>query len=77
MRGRRSTHRERTLRRNSTEAEHALWQHLRGRRLLGLKFRRQHRIDRFFVDFACLENRLIVEVDGSQHLATIMRAPLA
>lgn len=33
-----------------------------------MKFRRQHRINRFFVDFACLENRLIVEVDGSQHL---------
>lgn len=68
MRGPRPHHRERRLRRQQTDAEHALWQRVRDRRLLGRKFRRQHRIGRFVADFACLEARLIVEVDGSQHL---------
>src|SRR5690606_8502911 len=65
-----STHSQaRALRRNATEAEVALWQHLRGRRLIGLKFRRQAPIERFIVDFYCPEKRLIVEVDGGQHTA--------
>ena len=46
-----------------------LWWHLRGRRLGGLKFRRQVSIEHFIVDFACPEKRLIVEVDGGQHTA--------
>ncbi|WAC64630.1 DUF559 domain-containing protein [Pseudoxanthomonas sp. SL93] len=46
-----------------------LWQHLRGRRLLGFKFRRQHRVGPYFADFACCDAGLIVELDGSQHLA--------
>ena len=46
-----------------------LWWHLRGRRLGGLKFRRQVSIELFIVDFACPEKRLIVEVDGGQHTA--------
>lgn len=68
MRGPRPRHRERSLRRQQTEAEHALWQRVRNRRLLGRKFRRQHRIGRFVADFVCLEAGLIVELDGSQHL---------
>jgi len=68
MRGPRPCDRERTLRRRRTEAEHALWQHERDRRLLDRKFRRQHRIGRFVADFVCLEAGLIIELDGSQHL---------
>ncbi|MFT4178192.1 MAG: DUF559 domain-containing protein [Thermomonas sp.] len=68
MRENPSNLRQRELRQNMTEAEVRLWQALRNRRLLGMKFRRQHRIGPFFVDFVCLEMRLIVELDGSQHL---------
>jgi very-short-patch-repair endonuclease len=58
----------RALRRNQTEAERHLWRFLRNRRLLGFKFRRQHPIGPYFADFACAERRLVVELDGSQHL---------
>ena len=57
----------RDLRRTSSDAEIRLWAHLRARRLAGYKFRRQHPIGPFIVDFACTERRLIVEADGSQH----------
>ena len=57
----------RHLRRTMTDAEYRLWYHLRGSRLLGARFRRQFPIGRYIVDFACLESRLIVEVDGGQH----------
>ncbi len=50
-----------------TEAENALWQFLRDKQLAGIKFRRQHIIDKYIADFVSLENRLIVEVDGSIH----------
>jgi very-short-patch-repair endonuclease len=69
MRGKTNHARERRLRRDQTEAERVLWQHLRDRRLLGCKFRRQHRIGPYFADFACVEAMLVVELDGSQHLA--------
>jgi len=62
-----STHRARELRQASTEAEWKLWSVLRNRQLGGFKFRRQVPIGRYFADFACLEARLIVELDGSQH----------
>ncbi len=68
MRGPQPHVRERSLRRQQTDAERKLWQHLRNRRLLGCKFRRQHRIDLFYPDFVCLQARLIIELDGSQHL---------
>jgi very-short-patch-repair endonuclease len=58
----------REFRRDSTDADHALWFHLRDRRLAGLKFRRQHAIGRCTVDFACVECRLVVELDRGQHL---------
>jgi very-short-patch-repair endonuclease len=51
-----------------TEAEQRLWFHLRRRQLDGCRFRRQHPAGPFVVDFVCVERRLIVEVDGSQHL---------
>ncbi|MBK8609809.1 MAG: DUF559 domain-containing protein [Chitinophagaceae bacterium] len=50
-----------------TEAENALWRYLRDKQLDGIKFRRQHIIDRYIADFISLENKLIVEVDGSIH----------
>src|SRR5580704_2756915 len=57
----------RRLRREQTDAESVLWQHLRGKRLNGAKFRRQHLIGDHIADFCCLKHRLIVEVDGGQH----------
>lgn len=61
------TDRARKLRKESTPPEQILWSVLRGRRLAGLKFRRQDPIDRFLVDFCCRDLKLIVEVDGSSH----------
>ncbi|MGY3916622.1 endonuclease domain-containing protein [Aeromonas australiensis] len=55
------------LRRDATLAEQKLWQQLRNRRLAGVKFRRQMPIGPYVVDFICLEQGLIIEVDGSQH----------
>ena len=57
----------RELRRNRTDAEERLWRELRGRRLLGFKFRFQRPVGRFVADFLCEEARLIVELDGGQH----------
>lgn len=57
----------RTLRKDSTDAERRLWSALRDRRLRGYRFRRQHPIGRFIVDFACTKHQLIVEADGGQH----------
>jgi very-short-patch-repair endonuclease len=50
-----------------TDAERRLWSLLRGRQLNGCKFRRQHPVGRYILDFACIERRLAVEVDGGQH----------
>ncbi|WP_309708703.1 endonuclease domain-containing protein, partial [Armatimonas sp.] len=50
-----------------TEAEEALWEALRGKRLAGLRFRRQHAYETSIFDFYCPEFRLIVEVDGGYH----------
>ena len=58
------------LRKNLTDAERKLWQHLRGEQL-GAKFRRQHPFQGYILDFVCLEHRLIIEVDGSQHADAI------
>jgi very-short-patch-repair endonuclease len=59
--------RARELRRNQTPMERRLWRHLRRRQLGGLRFRRQHPIGRFIVDFYCAAHRLVVEVDGESH----------
>ena len=57
-----------TLRRNLTDAEQKLWYHLRAHRFMGRKFKRQKPpIGRYVVDFVCLEEKLIIELDGSQH----------
>ncbi len=60
--------RARELRRNLTEAEKTLWRNIRLRQIGGYKFRRQQPIDRYIADFVCFEKRLIIEVDGGQHL---------
>ncbi len=56
----------RELRQNQTDAEQLLWALLR-RQSLGAKFRRQHPIDPYIVDFCCIEKKLIIELDGGQH----------
>ena len=63
----RSNRHSRPLRREMTDAERKLWQHLRNRRLGGFKFRRQATVGRYVADFLCSEKRLIVELDGGQH----------
>ncbi|MBN8736864.1 MAG: endonuclease domain-containing protein [Xanthomonadales bacterium] len=50
-----------------TDAEQKLWYRLRNGRLDGLKFRRQHPVPPYIVDFYCMEAKLVVELDGSQH----------
>ena len=54
------------MRKEPTKAEKKLWEHIKNRKL-GDKFRRQHPIDTFIVDFVCLEKKLIIEVDGEIH----------
>ncbi len=62
-------HIARRLRKKQTPAEQILWALLRGRKCLGLKFRRQHLIGSFFADFYCDEARLVIELDGGVHTA--------
>ena len=50
-----------------TDAEKFLWQNLKGKQLENYKFRRQHIIDQFIVDFVCLQKKLIIEIDGAYH----------
>jgi very-short-patch-repair endonuclease len=57
----------RRLRADATPAEAMLWEALRGGRLNGLKFRRQHPVGRFILDFCCPALRLTIEVDGPVH----------
>ena len=59
--------RARQLRKTMTEAEQALWAKLRRRQVHGHKFRRQHPLGGYIVDFVCLDKKLVVEVDGGQH----------
>ena len=59
--------RSRNLRKNQTDAEKLLWYHLRSRQMENTKFRRQHPVGGYIVDFICLEKRLIIEIDGGQH----------
>ena len=58
---------QRILRNQPTDAEHRLLQYLRRRQLDGCRFRRQHPFGDYILDFACLERKLVVELDGSQH----------
>jgi very-short-patch-repair endonuclease len=55
------------LRKNMTIAERVLWQQMRNRKVGGLKFRRQHPVDIFILDFYCHERKLAIEVDGEIH----------
>jgi adenine-specific DNA-methyltransferase len=59
--------RARRLRREQTDAEKALWQALRSRRLDALKFRRQHPVGPYIADLCCVKSKLIIELDGGQH----------
>ena len=57
----------RDLRNNMTNAELNLWRHLRMRQVSGFKFRRQHPCANYILDFACIEIKLAIELDGGQH----------
>ena len=57
----------RDLRQHMTDAEQCLWQCLRGKQLDGFRFRKQHPIARFVLDFYCPAARLAIEIDGGQH----------
>ena len=57
----------RNLRKSATRAEDVLWQALHGRRLAGLKFKRQVPFLGYTIDFLCFERKLVLEVDGAQH----------
>ncbi len=59
--------RARQLRRPLTPQEAKLWRRLRRKQLYGLKFRRQHPIFRFILDFFCYQHKLVVEIDGGHH----------
>ncbi len=61
------TARARALRKGATRAEQRLWRHLRDRRLGGFKFRRQHPLGPYVLDFYCEDQGLVVELDGRQH----------
>jgi very-short-patch-repair endonuclease len=56
------------LRKTPTKAEALLWYHLRDRRFADHKFRRQRPIGPYFADFACLDAKLVIELDGGQHI---------
>ena len=64
-------HLAKKLRKNMTDSERLLWQHLRNRQLGGDKFRRQRPIGPYIVDFVCLEKKLVIEVDGGQHAGQV------
>ena len=55
------------LRNNATKAESQLWKALQKRKLEGRKFRRQHSIGNYIVDFFCSSEKLIIELDGERH----------
>ena len=63
-----NTDRARRLRRDQTPPEGVLWSKLRAKRLAGIKFRRQHPIGPYVVDFCCTEAMLVVEVDSIYHV---------
>lgn len=56
-----------SMRHSATDAEQVMWQILRAKRFMNLKFRRQHVIEPYIVDFYCHEIGLVIELDGSQH----------
>jgi very-short-patch-repair endonuclease len=60
--------RARQLRKELTPAEQRLWVYLRNNKLNGVNFRRQHAIGSYIVDFVSIKHKLVIELDGSQHL---------
>lgn len=64
----------RKLRKQATRAENFLWYHLRNKKIAGYKFRRQHSMGRYILDFFCAEKMLGMEVDGYTHLDPVIRA---
>jgi very-short-patch-repair endonuclease len=58
----------RSLRARATDAERRLWYFLRNRHSAGVKFRRQHEFGPYILDFFCADLRLVIEVDGADHL---------
>jgi very-short-patch-repair endonuclease len=63
----------RALRTSSTDAERKLWHHLRASQLGGARFRRQHPVGIYVLDFACVQQGLAVELDGGQHADDVVR----
>ncbi len=63
--------RARDLRRNMTDAENRMWYYLRNRRLGGYKFVREHVIGQYIADFVCREKKLVIEIDGGQHMDAV------
>lgn len=57
------------LRKNMTDSELELWEQLRGKKMLGLRFRPQHPIDIFIADFYCHPIKLVIEIDGEIHIS--------
>ncbi|WP_151115784.1 endonuclease domain-containing protein [Hypericibacter adhaerens] len=65
-----STQSARTLRQQMSGPERRLWYLLRRKQIEGFRFRRQQPIDRYIVDFVCLKERLVIELDGGSHVET-------
>jgi len=63
--------RSRELRKNLTDAEQKIWHKLRNKQIHGNKFRRQFILGNYIVDFICLDKRLIIEVNGGQHMENV------
>ncbi len=61
--------RRKSLRKEMPPAEVALWQFLRNRQANGHKFRRQHSVDRYILDFYCPSAKLAIEIDGDSHFS--------
>ena len=61
-------HRAGELRKELTPAERKLWAYLRGDKLNGVNFRRQHAVGNYIVDFVSIKKKLVIELDGSQHV---------
>jgi len=62
-----TTENARALRSDMTDAERRLWQTIRGKQLCDCRFRRQHPIGPYIADFACIDKKLVIELDGGQH----------
>ncbi|MBI5429944.1 MAG: endonuclease domain-containing protein [Nitrosomonadales bacterium] len=62
-----TTIRARSLRYDMTDAERKLWHALRHKQINGHRFRRQHSVGKYIADFACVERKIVIELDGGQH----------